>query len=351
MKKSLVTLSVLAAASSALASQVRFDALQQARTTRQDFVEMFAQPSVMWSGEVKDQVLFENNSGGVIRTDGEMRYGFYVGREPALIKTGLWNVYLADTDPNNAGVQALVTSPDIFNTIGTPVNLFYGRDSGSLKWGLNLFIASSKGDKTNPEFERSASGLALGVDGGAWRVDAAIGLGLSIKDKTNDEEMKGKSNNRIQAEYDLNENWRLWLDYTQFEFEASVVTYKEKFASTTLGAERRLGHGFFYGLRYEMITIGEGASKQEQTILPIYIGGETEVADWLVLRGAYTLPITYTDKQAGTTSTKTLAGPAVTGGAGLRLGSSLIDISTGVATGNVPGAGSFFGNVAYTYNF
>ena len=339
MKKSLLTLSVLAAASSALASQVRFDSLQGARTTRQDFVEVFDQPSLMWSGEVKDQVLFENNSGGVLLTDGEMRYGFYVGREPSLFgNSTVWNT-------------SGLTAAAVFNSTGLPVNLFYGRESGSIKWGLNAFVASGKGDQTisgSPvDVDKSAMGAALGVDGGNWRVDAAIGLGLSIKDKTNNQEMKGKANNRVQFEYDLNENWRLWLDYAQAEVEqitgGSPTT--TKLSSTTLGAERRLGHGFFYGLRYNMSTV-ENPAKTESKSLPLYLGAEAEVNEWLVLRGVYSKPLTSSTTSGGTTQTETFGGVAtVTGGAGLKLGSSLVDITTGVA-----GAG-FFTNVAYTYNF
>jgi hypothetical protein len=330
MKKSLVTLSVLAAASSALASQVRFDALQQARTTRQDFVEMFAQPSVMWSGEVKDQVLFENNSGGVIRTDGEMRYGFYVGREPALISTPIW-----------------VTPTGLSNSTGLPVNLFYGRETGSIKWALNAFVASSKAEKAAVDFDKSAYGIAAGIDGGQWRVDAAIGLGINFNRKTPPvEETKGKANNRIQAEYDLNENWRLWVDYTQAEVEPAPNPTK-KLTRTSVGGERRLGHGFFYGIRYDMTTVETG-SKTETKSLPLYLGAEADVNDWLILRGVYSKPLTSSTTAGGNTSTNTFADVAtVTGGAGLKLGSSLVDISTGVASGS----GGFFTNVAYTYNF
>ncbi len=327
MKKSLVTLSVLAAASSAMASQVRFDSLQGARTTRQDFVEMFAQPSVMWSGEVKDQVLFENSSGGVIRTDGEMRYGFYVGREPALISTPIW-----------------VTPTGLLNPTGLPVNLFYGRETGSVKWALTAFVASSKVEKTNPEFEKSAYGIAGGVDGGNWRVDAAIGLGINYKNKTSNQETKGKANNRIQAEYDLTENWRLWIDYTQAEVETPSNT-TNKLTRTSVGGERRLGHGFFYGIRYDMTTVEIG-SKTETKSLPLYLGAEADVNDWLILRGVYSKPLTSSTTAGGNTSTNTFADAAtVTGGAGLKLGSSLVDITTGVA------AGTFFNRVAYTYNF
>lgn len=333
MKKSLVTLSVLAAASSAMASQVRFDSLQGARTTRQDFVEMFAQPSVMWSGEVKDQVLFENSSGGVIRTDGEMRYGFYVGREPALLSNPVWTTGATHLD-NSA----------IYTTTGMPLNFFYGRDTGSLKWGLTAFLATSKAEKTAVEFDKSAYGVALGVDGNNWRVDAAIGLGINFKNNTANEELKGKANNRIQAEYDLNENWRLWADFAQAEVEGSGA-YNGKATSTTIGAERRLSQGFFYGLRYTASEV-DIAGKTETSSLPLYLGAEADVSEWLVLRGVYSQALTSSTKAGGNTATRTLSDAAtVTGGAGLKLGSSLVDITTGVA------AGAFFGRVAYTYNF
>jgi hypothetical protein len=228
-----------------------------------------------------------------------------------------------------------------------------------MKWGLSATVANSSQKNVPPEHEQQFMGVAAGVDGGNWRADLALGLGASVKDTTADKELKGRSSIRVQVEYDLNENWRLFVDSSQAEVEAlnaGNLVANGKVSSTGLGAERRLNHGLFYGIRYNMAKVTTSVDK-DTTSLPLYIGGEVEVADWLLLRGTWSQPLISTSKVgSGGTKTNTFGDSStVTGGAGIKIGKSLVDVTTGVATAAntnfSAGSGGFFANVAYTYNF
>jgi len=374
MKKTLLAAATLALSTNAIASQVRFDSLQGARTTKQDFVEMFSQPSTMWSGEIADQVLFENNSGGVIISGEGSRYGFYVGRQSDLQATQEWTDSLngmqySGLPGTGADARANAVLNRALGTLVMPVTAFYGRESGSIKWGLAATIVNSKQTNAPVNFEQNAMSLAGGVDGGNWRVDASVGLAANFSTAGSapamERQLEGQGNNRIQAEYDISEAWRAYADVSNAGFERSVggtVNQEVRISRTSVGAERRMDHGMFYGLRYDMFSSEVGGTKTDSTSLPVHIGGEVEASDWMVLRAAWSQSLMSTRREAGgQTVTQTLAGDTVvTGGAGIRIGKSLIDVTTGIASGSnmvggrtvfAQGGGDLFANVAYTYNF
>jgi hypothetical protein len=334
MKKTLLTAALILVSSQAMASQVRFDSLQGARTTKQDFVEMFQQPSVMWSGDISDQVLFEQGGAGLIVSGEGNRYGFHIGQQPSILSTDIWSL----------GTGSLQDAT--YGMVHTPINVFYGHDLGFAKLGVVANLATSKVDQ---DFEKQFMGLGLGLDGGVWRVDLSAGLASKVKNLATEAELVGKSHMILQAEYDITESWRAYILSTQSQSErtegASVEEFK--FARNTLGVEKRFSTGFFYGLRYDSTSRTEADQKEVTTQLPLYLGGEVEVADWLVLRGAWSQPLMETSKiGSGDSRAKTLGSDAtVTGGAGVRIGKSLVDVTTGVASQG------FFSKVAYTYNF
>ena len=346
MKKTLLMFALTFLSMQTWASQTRFDSLQQARTIKHDLVEIFNQPSVMWSGEVADQVLFENNSGGVLLTSDNTRYGFYVGRSPDIINGGLWSIATYPTSVNTPEEQAAYA--DLMQAAIMPIHLFYGVDVGSLKYAITAMVAHSK--KTNWtignysfDYAQQFSSLAAGVTGDGWRADFVFGLSASSKDITENSELKGNTLG-AQFEYDINDDWRAYLVMTKYDVtvQANPKTQRN---NNSLGFERRLNHGFFYGIRYDMISTTEETVKTNRTALPLYLGGEVEMTNWLVLRGSYLQNLTSSTKTT-TTQSNTLGDDAsVAGGAGFRFGKSLIDVTT-----NVAGAG-FFANVAYTYNF
>jgi hypothetical protein len=345
MKKTLLAVATVALASNAMASQIRMDTLGNARTVRQDFVDMFVQPSVMWSGEVTDQVLMENGTGGFLMSSGDdAKYGIYFGRQSSIA-----NLYSLAGAPFNAAPFS--------NAINNPLHFFYGRDMGGMKWGFNLYYAASK-QEVPAGYEQAYSGVALGVDGGSWRADLALGLGSKVEDTTNSNNIKGDSNMRFQVEYDVASGLRAYVDVTQAGVTGTVgsTEKKVKYEKTALGIERKMSKdaaNFFYGARLENGVTDVAGTKTETQSLPIYFGVETDATSWLVLRGLVSQPVLLgATKVPGGTNSMT-SGLTYRAGAGLRLGNFLVDGSIGLGSGtsNTLDSSNLMTKTAITYNF
>lgn len=347
MKKTLLAVATLALAGNAMASQVRMNSLQNSRTVRQDFVDMFVQPSVMWSGEVADQVLMENSTGGFLMSSGEdSKYGIYFGKQ-AEIATLINGV--AGAAPFN-------------EAINNPLHVFYGRNMGGMNWGFNLYYANSKREATAPNYTQNFMGVAAGVDGGSWRADLAFGLGANIENTTaGNDAVKGDLNARLQAEYDVQEDLRAYFDMTQAGVTRTTAgtDTQGKNNKMALGIERRVAKEaatFFYGaaLQTEKTEIGTTTAVDTQS-LPVYFGVEAEATSWLVLRGSVSQPVLVGSSKAAAGTDTLVGGPTYAAGAGVKLGNFLIDgnISVGnnVANNFGGGANDWMTNAAITYNF
>ncbi|MCS6839007.1 MAG: hypothetical protein NZ480_09190 [Bdellovibrionaceae bacterium] len=349
MRKLLLLLAAVSLGQAAFASQVRVDTLQGSRTVKQDFVEMFAQPSVMWSGEFGDQVLYENATGGfLLSNDNESKYGLYFGYNPLVTK--LWAQFGSPFD----------NAP--YTKFDNPLNFFYGRDMGGIKWALNLFYANSKSESNN--YEKNASGLSLGVNGEGWRADVSVGLAARIKNTSNNQEVKGKGNYRAQVEYDILDDLRLFVDVSNAEVEG-VTTNSTSLTQSqhVLGIERRLNKNdntFFYGVAYsQKKTTGTNITSETST-LPVYFGFEAEALSWLVLRGSISQAVLLGTTKLGNFTDTLVGSPTYAAGAGLKLGSFLVDgrVSFGTAwnNSNPPtdpklDSSNLMTQVAVTYNF
>jgi hypothetical protein len=346
MRKTLLAAASLMLASNAMASQVRMDSLQNSRTVRQDFVDMFFQPSVMWSGEVADQVLMEKNTGGFLMSSGEeAKYGIYFGRQPTI----------------KSLINAVTAAAPFNENVNNPLHVFYGRNMGGMNWGFNLFYANSKRESVAPNYTQNFMGLAAGVDGGSWRADLALGLGAKIENTTSGtDSVKGDTNARLQIEYDVATDLRAYADVTQagVTFTQSGTDTKGTNNVMKVGIERRMtkeANTFFYGvaIRTEKTEIASATVADTQT-LPVYFGFEAEATSWLVLRGSINQHVLIGSSKSGSATDTLLGSPTYNAGAGVKLGNFLVDgfISVGSTAGNFGGgANDWMTNAAVTYTF
>lgn len=347
MKKTLLASALLVVSGNAMASQVRVDALQNSRQVNQDFVEMFAQPSTMWSGQIKDQALMENSTGGFLMSSGDdSKYGIYLGRQPSL---ALFNVALAD-----AG--SAVAAP--YNTVNTPLNVFYGRNMGGMNWGFNFLYANSKSAGGALDYTQNFMGLAAGVDGGSWRADLSLSLGGKIENQTASTDVTGAQNMRLQAEYDLSEDLRVYADVTQGGAKATMPAVGESAVmNMQVGIERKMvkdGATFFYGaaLNNNSTERKTTAVKNEVQSLPVYFGLEADATSWLVLRGSVRQAVLVGSDKTGAATDTLVGGPTYAAGAGIRLGNFMVDGTvTAGATGGTLTSAPFMSSVALSYNF
>jgi len=348
MKKTLLAVATLALASNAMASQVRVDTLGHARTLRRDFVDMFAQPSVMWTGEVADQVLMENGTGGFLMSSGDdAKYGVYFGRQSSIT-----SLYTLAGAPFNAA--------PFNNAINNPLNVFYGREMGGMKWGFNLYYASSKQEvPTSSQYQQAYSGVAVGVDGGSWSADLALGLGSEVKNLTNSDKIKGDTNLRVQVEYDVASELNVYLDVTQAGVTGTSGSNETKVKNekTALGIERKMSKdaaNFFYGARLENGVTDVAGTKTETQSLPIYFGVETDATSWLVLRGSVSQPVLLGKTKVTGGTNSMLNDLDYKAGAGIRLGNFLVDGSIALgkaAASSTLDSSNLMANTAITYNF
>lgn len=346
MKKSLFAAALMLVAGNVMASQSRVGALGGSRQVADDFVDMFSQPSNMWSGDIKDQVLIENGTGGFLMTaDESSKYGMYFGYQPSSL-----SLY--------TGMSGVTTTDAIFSSVDKPLNLFYGRDMAGMKWGFNLYYANSKTEVTTPS-TKSFTGITAGVEGQGWNANVTLGLGGKISDDTTTETIQSTSNIAVKAEYDLSESVIVYGDYVMAGAKSENTATLVESAVTTmnLGVERKVAKEaatFFYGARLFTKTTEEkvAGTKREEQSLPLYFGVEADATSWLVLRGSVTQAVLIdSNKTAG--GVDSLSGtPTVAAGAGLRLGNFLLD--GGITAGTTGGAlntTNLMSNVALTYNF
>lgn len=346
MKKTLFAAALMFVASNAMASQARMDAVQGSRTVADDFTRLFLEPSKMWSGDIKDQVLFEDSTGGFIMSSGDSsKWGLYLGKQSSIL------------DLFTAINGAALAAP--FATINNPLHVFYGADMGGNKLGFNFYYANSKEEGTNPEFTQSFMGLAAGIEADGWNANLAMGLGGSMENTTANEKYTAKSNMKLNAEYDLSENSLVFLEYTTAAAEKDDGTVTEgKQNAYALGYERGVskdGAHFFYGVKYVSDSTEVGATKTDKQNLPLYFGVEAAANSWLTLRGAYSQHVLIGSEKTGNATETMTTASSYTAGAAVTLGNFMIDgsINIGNNAANNFGGGNndWMTNAALTYNF
>ena len=393
MTKALLIAALTVMSASAYASKARVAALGGSATVKDDFQDVFTNPSYL--GEMPDMFTIEyggtstngstttpNAEGGIVRAMGDAKLGFYVGRQyatwtalrDAAFGTGAdLRANLFATGAVTAGNWGTATA------VGTGHNnafdIIYAGKMGDMTWGVDLYYSSSK---TENAFKSSAMNLGLGVMTAQWAayIQQALGSkisadnsfagystnsGTTVTSLGSEWELKQDSSTTLGGRYDLN-GVLLFGSYTMWKGTLATPTAPAGLSSSTastfknttlqIGAEDKIageGHHFFYGAALNMPTSSSdrGVSaapelKTQATTLPLWFGVEADATSWLVLRTSLKqnvlLTETKTDTVSGTTVTSTKSNgnsTVATLGAGLKFGKLMID-------------GTVAGSTAYT---
>lgn len=367
--KSLLTLAIVLASTSAFATRSRVTALQGAAHIV-DSSTVSAKPADMFA--VSDSVTIETGATNI--TPGTS--ATTEGAEALLIRSAgdaKWALSLGHDDSKvynqraEAATAAGVTIPGQQN----PFEISYGMKSGDMAWAATLGYSNFNDKKA--EVKENTMGLKFGAATSTW--DATIDLGLANKvtsgTAASEEEFKGKSNVAVRGGYWLASDMYVYGDVDMGGYELSTggnSVAEVKTTDITVGAINTVkseGNEFFWGAGLtstqwkDSKAVTPNTEKKSSLSLPLIVGIEANAASWLTLRGSVTQNVliqnekeeepasTTVEKSPGTNSTTFAAG------AGLKLGKLVLDgsiLSNGSQNLNT-GNGGLLGTVGLTYAF
>lgn len=407
MKSMMTIIAAIAFASPAFASKARMAALGNAQHLK-DVQSIFTNISDIWS--VGDFATFEfgatstakmgvnavendtaywgstyatalgtyspNAEGGFVKSYGDYKYGFYVGRKSQFTATMR----------NAAGFLAQD------NTL----EYIYGGKSGDLKWAASLnytasdtkqgFDANSDGDTadvgdSSVARKQSAMGLRLGVNAANWDAFLITGLGSTAKGAgiitgplaaDVDAEFKGTAGFKIGGGYWMGQLYlfgNMYQDGAKINRNSNTVNYELVQSQTEIGAIDYLkfdGGQFFYGATYTMFSSDDknaadasDANKVTSTRLPFIIGIEAAANSWLTLRGSVRQNVlTGTSKAMDAEANSIANNTRVNAGVGIAFNKFTMDASlegvmntSGAAASGDLNTADLLANTSLTYMF
>lgn len=244
-----------------------------------------------------------NAEGGFVRSYGDYKYGFYVGRKSQFTATMR----------NAAG----------FLGQDNTLEYIYGGKSGDLKWAASLnyssadkkqaYDANNNADTTDVgdssvARKQSTMGARVGVNATNWDAYLIFGLGSTAKGAGSitgltasdaDADFKGTTGFKLGGGYWMGQLYlfgNMYQDGAKINRNSNTVNYDLVQSQTEIGAIDYLkfdGGQFFYGATYAMFSSDDknkadasDSNKVTSTRLPFIIGIEAAANSWLTLRGS-----------------------------------------------------------------
>lgn len=363
--KSLLTLAIVLASTSAFATRARVTALGNSAHLV-DASTVYAKPTDIFA--VSDSLTIESGATNVVPgaagvTDANG------GAEALLIRSSgdaKWSLSLGHDDARSFGLRSAASST-LTTIIGqqNPLELTYGMKAGDLAWAGTL-VYSNFNDKS-AEVKESTMGLKFGAATSSW--DATVDLGLTDKFEAGTgatkDEFKGKSNVALRGGYWMSSDMYTYADLNMGGFEMTdgpAAAVEVKVQAIKVGAVNTMkndGNEFFWGAALESSQVKVDNAKSTALSLPVIIGLEANAASWLTLRGSVTQNVLIQNEKAddGTNTTDELApgenSTTFAAGAGLKLGKLSLDGSI-LANGSQQintAANGLLGTVGLTYAF
>ncbi|WP_413289059.1 hypothetical protein [Bdellovibrio sp. HCB337] len=310
----------------------------------------------------------ENAEGGFVKSYGDAKVGFYMGRK----------------SPFTTRVRSLLG----FAGQENPIEFMYGFQAGDMKMAASFNYSKSDKKVAGGQQKQDAMGLRFGAVATNW--DAALTFGLGSKATGNaasgfgltaadaDSEYKGTTGFKLNGGYWF-ENTYVFASYYQDGVELSGMTGAGGFAGVTdakieqsqyeigvIDTIKADGMNFFYGVSYLGFTSDDKEDnaavdaqfKAEQTMLPFVVGVEADAASWLVLRASVKQNVILgSNKTNGGDSLTNANNTTVALGAGMKFNKFMLDST--LAAGSVPAtagtgninANDLMANASLTYLF
>lgn len=316
----------------------------------------------------------ENAEGGFVRSYGDNKVGFYMGRKSYF----------------TSRVRALTG----FIGQENPIDLMYGFQAAELKWGASISYSKSDKKVTGGQQSQEAMGARFGVVGTNW--DAALTVGLGSKatgtvggagvllGASAASDYKGTTGARLGGGYWFDQTY-VFGSYYMDGVELSQVTgqgaqftgltggkiEQNQFEVGVIDTIKADGMNFFYGVSYIGFTSKtsgatgaapgtaalDAAFGMEQTQLPFVIGVEADAATWLTLRASAKQNVILGTTKANSMDQSVLNNTTVAVGTGMKFNKFTLDST--LAAGSVPStpgngnvsANDLFANSSLTYVF
>ncbi len=308
--------------------------------------------------------------GGFLRTMGDAKMGFYLGRRSSF----------TDTYRRTFG----------FLRQDNPFEIQYAK-KGDLSWGASFNYSSS--DKKSTQQKQSAMGARFGAMANDWEAYLVLGLGSTATGLTATNAILADNNSNgvvdagdvsaitadTNAKYTGTTGLKLGGAYKMgsmrihgnyamdgFKMDSSAnATYdgmKVEANQLTIGAtevSKMDGGHWFYGASYAMsnqkVTLASGESKVTASYLPFIAGIEQDAASWMVLRASVMQNVllgSYKSESGGTGEANTINNNTkVAAGVGLKFGKAAVDGSLAMKTTGDVKTDALMTNLGMTYNF
>lgn len=278
--------------------------------------------------------------GGFIKKNGDSFFGLYFGRK---------------SDDFTNGVRAVNAAGTLLEE-QNPISLLFASKTGDYSWGVNLKYSNGSNDTGSKKV--STSGVALGATNGKWQGELV--LGLSGKSEETGFTAESKSNMKATVGYLISDMMQAYGDYKIVKTDVTIGAATTSPETTTmhLGFVNTIlkndDANFFYGVAYSSAkTDGTTSGTSEVTGLPIWMGIEANATSWMVFRASLQQNVIINETKAVAGTKTDLDSIAFAGGAGIKLGKGLLDVSFGTAANGQfnYAANGFLTQTAYTYTF
>jgi hypothetical protein len=380
----LVLASIAFASSSALASKARLSALGQngglltdtndGSLYLDDTRDVFLNPAYL--NRTTDFANFElgassltapNAEGGYFSTTGPIRYGLQLGSmgEATRQITDAFAAGRFGANPASGTVTAV--------TPNNSVQAVVAGGGGTMKWGAAVLYGAG-------EKRTTAAGVATGSKANTLEVKAGLSedawqayihfLAMAKSEVENPagtiQKYEGKPSARLGGSFNLNTDEKItanvaWLNYTGYAASAAGVNQDVNALGVNVNYVRFVSGSdaalrFFYtaglGMQNYVFKATAGDVKEDRMFIPLLLGLENSVNDWLVLRASVGQKVFFDQvKTDADTNNSPVNTTTVGAGAGLKWNKFALDATLeGAAAGKI-NANTLLANVGMTYMF
>jgi len=358
--KSLLTIAIIIASSTAFATRSRLNALgNPAHLVEQATV--YGNPSdivglseslTLETGATSTSGTATSAEGMLIKSFGEAKVGIALGHK--------------DVNVNDLRTTLVPTTVTV--TQQNPIELTYGTKMGDMSVAGTL-VYSNYNNKKADEKENTMS-VRAGAQTALWT--ASVDLGLANKWTSGTTEVKGKTNLVVGGGYNVSPELYVYGSYSMLGAKKSSGSTQDNDLDKNViqaGAVTSLkkdGNEFFYGaslvntvVKDAKTSLSTDDTKTTALTLPVIIGFEADAASWLTLRGSVTQTVLINDTKeetGSTTSSEFSPGANNTtfaAGAGLKFNKVTVDgsILAGGKQNIDLGSNNLLGQVGLTYAF
>lgn len=221
--------------------------------------------------------------GGFTKSAGDFTWGLHYGNESNLVQ-----LLRLTAESNAAGALNLLSQDNLLEAF------FAGGDD--MKWGVALGYSATEVEAATTKQDQSTASLRAGLHTDQWQAWLNLSLANEAENTTTGaSDYEGKLGWNIGGSYNFG-NLTPYLSYKagEWEIKGDSVTNDAEFSELRLGLGNKMkvngdDHIFtrieYFRENVEVAYTG-AAAEATRAFMPVVIGYESRVKDWLTLRGS-----------------------------------------------------------------